>query len=213
MVFWKTYRAEQRLKAGEDPVTAFIASSEAASAGAEATKQMQAKVYIRTPTPHLLRFWLLNRNTPISFYNLDCSCRLDGHHTSLQTSWLQSLIQEQWLQLPGTEPLLLQWRTSCTVQRASSVWSASIPYWQEEWPGHFLTPTLRFGFRLCFAWAEKETSILFHPSHIVQRDGQWVCRRYKLSETMLLHCPWYLRLLLVVVMIVVHLDRAVVCNS
>jgi len=34
---------KQRLKAGEDPVTAFIASSEAASAGAEATKQMQAK--------------------------------------------------------------------------------------------------------------------------------------------------------------------------
>ncbi|KAG2535674.1 hypothetical protein PVAP13_9NG128600 [Panicum virgatum] len=34
---------KQRLKAGEDPVTAFIASSEAASAGAESTKQMQAK--------------------------------------------------------------------------------------------------------------------------------------------------------------------------
>ncbi|CAL4927009.1 unnamed protein product [Urochloa decumbens] len=33
----------QRLKAGEDPVTAFMASSEAASAGAESTKQMQAK--------------------------------------------------------------------------------------------------------------------------------------------------------------------------
>jgi len=162
---------------------------------------------------YVIALHILYRNTPISFYNLDCSCRLDGHHTSLQTSWRQSLIQEQWLQLPGTELLLLQWRTSCTVQRASSVWSASIPYWQEEWPGHFLTPTLRFGFRLCFAWAEKETSILFHPSHIVQRDGQWVCRRYKLSETMLLHCPWYLRLLLVVVMIVVHLDRAVVCNS
>ena len=48
MVFWKTYCAEQRLKAGEDPVTAFIASSEAASAGAESTKQMQAKVYKRT---------------------------------------------------------------------------------------------------------------------------------------------------------------------
>jgi hypothetical protein len=35
-------------------VTAFIASSEAASAGAESTKQMQAKVYNRTPTPHPL---------------------------------------------------------------------------------------------------------------------------------------------------------------
>ncbi|KAK3146268.1 hypothetical protein QOZ80_3BG0263830 [Eleusine coracana subsp. coracana] len=34
---------KQRLKAGDDPVTAFIASSEAASAGAESTKQMQAK--------------------------------------------------------------------------------------------------------------------------------------------------------------------------
>ncbi|RLN16372.1 putative 3,4-dihydroxy-2-butanone kinase [Panicum miliaceum] len=34
---------KQRLKAGEDPVTAFIASSEAASAGAESTKQMLAK--------------------------------------------------------------------------------------------------------------------------------------------------------------------------
>ncbi|CAN6287030.1 unnamed protein product [Urochloa humidicola] len=34
---------KERLKAGEDPVTAFIASSEAASAGAESTKQMQAK--------------------------------------------------------------------------------------------------------------------------------------------------------------------------
>ncbi|XP_066342295.1 putative 3,4-dihydroxy-2-butanone kinase [Miscanthus floridulus] len=34
----------QRLEAGDDPVTAFIASSEAASAGAESTKQMQAKV-------------------------------------------------------------------------------------------------------------------------------------------------------------------------
>ncbi|KAL6843653.1 hypothetical protein ACP4OV_026715 [Aristida adscensionis] len=34
---------QQRLKAGDDPVTAFIASSEAASAGAESTKQMQAK--------------------------------------------------------------------------------------------------------------------------------------------------------------------------
>ncbi|XP_004981963.1 putative 3,4-dihydroxy-2-butanone kinase [Setaria italica] len=34
---------KQRLKAGEDPVTAFIASSEAASVGAESTKQMQAK--------------------------------------------------------------------------------------------------------------------------------------------------------------------------
>ncbi|XP_006650504.1 putative 3,4-dihydroxy-2-butanone kinase [Oryza brachyantha] len=33
----------ESLKAGEDPVTAFIASSEAASAGAESTKQMQAK--------------------------------------------------------------------------------------------------------------------------------------------------------------------------
>ena len=194
MVFWKTYLAEQRLTAGEDPVTAFIASSEAASAGAESTKQMQAKVCNRTPHPLRLSFALdrlarlLNRNTPISFYNLDCSCRLDGHHTSLQTSWLQSLIQEQWLQLPGTEPLLLQWRTSCTVQRPSTVWSASMPYWQENCRG-FFSPPLRFGFRLCFAWAEKETSILFHPSHIVQRDGQWVCRRYKLSETMLLHCP------------------------
>ncbi|XP_066308022.1 putative 3,4-dihydroxy-2-butanone kinase [Miscanthus floridulus] len=35
---------KQRLEAGDDPVTAFIASSEAASAGAESTKQMQAKV-------------------------------------------------------------------------------------------------------------------------------------------------------------------------
>ncbi|GJM96418.1 hypothetical protein PR202_ga13249 [Eleusine coracana subsp. coracana] len=34
---------KQRLKAGDDPVAAFIASSEAASAGAESTKQMQAK--------------------------------------------------------------------------------------------------------------------------------------------------------------------------
>lgn len=34
---------KQRLKAGDDPVTAFIASSEAASVGAESTKQMQAK--------------------------------------------------------------------------------------------------------------------------------------------------------------------------
>ncbi|XP_066369101.1 putative 3,4-dihydroxy-2-butanone kinase [Miscanthus floridulus] len=34
---------KQRLEAGDDPVTAFIASSEAASAGAESTKQMQAK--------------------------------------------------------------------------------------------------------------------------------------------------------------------------
>jgi hypothetical protein len=35
---------KQSLQAGDDPVTAFIASSEAASAGAESTKQMQAKV-------------------------------------------------------------------------------------------------------------------------------------------------------------------------
>ncbi|OEL22076.1 putative 3,4-dihydroxy-2-butanone kinase [Dichanthelium oligosanthes] len=41
---------KQRLKAGDDPVTAFIASSEAASAGAESTKQMQAKY----PTAFLL---------------------------------------------------------------------------------------------------------------------------------------------------------------
>ncbi|KAM0842759.1 hypothetical protein ACQ4PT_058156 [Festuca glaucescens] len=34
---------KQSLQAGDDPVTAFIASSEAASAGAESTKQMQAK--------------------------------------------------------------------------------------------------------------------------------------------------------------------------
>lgn len=34
---------KQSLKAGDDPVTAFIASAEAASAGAESTKQMQAK--------------------------------------------------------------------------------------------------------------------------------------------------------------------------
>uniref|UniRef100_A0A8R7U596 3,4-dihydroxy-2-butanone kinase n=1 Tax=Triticum urartu TaxID=4572 RepID=A0A8R7U596_TRIUA len=34
---------KQSLKAGDDPVTAFIASSEAALAGAESTKQMQAK--------------------------------------------------------------------------------------------------------------------------------------------------------------------------
>ncbi|XP_062214769.1 putative 3,4-dihydroxy-2-butanone kinase [Phragmites australis] len=34
---------KQRLKAGDDPVTAFIAASEAASAGADSTKQMQAK--------------------------------------------------------------------------------------------------------------------------------------------------------------------------
>ncbi|CAD6206429.1 unnamed protein product [Miscanthus lutarioriparius] len=34
---------KQRLEAGDDPVTAFVASSEAASAGAESTKQMQAK--------------------------------------------------------------------------------------------------------------------------------------------------------------------------
>ncbi|KAI4998284.1 hypothetical protein ZWY2020_053626 [Hordeum vulgare] len=34
---------KQSLKAGDDPVTAFIASSEAASVGAESTKQMQAK--------------------------------------------------------------------------------------------------------------------------------------------------------------------------
>ncbi|KAL5218371.1 hypothetical protein ABZP36_019055 [Zizania latifolia] len=34
---------KQSLKAGDDPVTAFVASSEAASAGAESTKQMQAK--------------------------------------------------------------------------------------------------------------------------------------------------------------------------
>nr|CAB3493454.1 unnamed protein product [Digitaria exilis] len=34
---------KQRLKAGDDPVTAFIASAEAASDGAESTKQMQAK--------------------------------------------------------------------------------------------------------------------------------------------------------------------------
>uniref|UniRef100_A0A0A9GBX4 DhaL domain-containing protein n=1 Tax=Arundo donax TaxID=35708 RepID=A0A0A9GBX4_ARUDO len=34
---------KQRLEAGDDPVTAFIASSEAALAGAESTKQMQAK--------------------------------------------------------------------------------------------------------------------------------------------------------------------------
>ncbi|KAJ1293863.1 hypothetical protein BS78_01G102000 [Paspalum vaginatum] len=34
---------KQRLEAGDDPVTAFMASSEAASAGAESTKQMQAK--------------------------------------------------------------------------------------------------------------------------------------------------------------------------
>uniref|UniRef100_A0A0E0KIB1 3,4-dihydroxy-2-butanone kinase n=1 Tax=Oryza punctata TaxID=4537 RepID=A0A0E0KIB1_ORYPU len=34
---------KQSLKAGDDPVTAFITSSEAASAGAESTKQMQAK--------------------------------------------------------------------------------------------------------------------------------------------------------------------------
>nr|CAB3498414.1 unnamed protein product [Digitaria exilis] len=34
---------KQRLKAGDDPATAFIASAEAASAGAESTKQMQAK--------------------------------------------------------------------------------------------------------------------------------------------------------------------------
>ncbi|XP_037429030.1 putative 3,4-dihydroxy-2-butanone kinase isoform X2 [Triticum dicoccoides] len=34
---------KQSLKAGDDPVTAFIASAEAAAAGAESTKQMQAK--------------------------------------------------------------------------------------------------------------------------------------------------------------------------
>jgi hypothetical protein len=47
-------------------VTAFIASSEAASAGAESTKQMQAKVYLTHPTPHILR---------LSFVQPDC-CRI-----------------------------------------------------------------------------------------------------------------------------------------
>jgi hypothetical protein len=43
--------AKQRLKAGDDPVTAFIASSEAASVGAESTKQMQAKVFAALHIP------------------------------------------------------------------------------------------------------------------------------------------------------------------
>ncbi|KAF7052389.1 hypothetical protein CFC21_060494 [Triticum aestivum] len=38
---------KQSLKAGDDPVTAFIASAEAASAGAESTKQMQAKLHLQ----------------------------------------------------------------------------------------------------------------------------------------------------------------------
>jgi len=35
---------DQRLNAGDDPVDAFIISAEAASAGAESTKHMQAQV-------------------------------------------------------------------------------------------------------------------------------------------------------------------------
>ncbi|KAF7047561.1 hypothetical protein CFC21_056473 [Triticum aestivum] len=38
---------KQSLKAGDDPVTAFIASAEAAAAGAESTKQMQAKLHLQ----------------------------------------------------------------------------------------------------------------------------------------------------------------------
>lgn len=55
-------------------MTAFITSAEAASAGAESTKQMQAKVYILThPTPHTLRlsfvqpFLLQDHRTRIIF--------------------------------------------------------------------------------------------------------------------------------------------------
>lgn len=35
---------DQRLNAGDDPVDAFIISADAASAGAESTKHMQAQV-------------------------------------------------------------------------------------------------------------------------------------------------------------------------
>ncbi|CAD6214290.1 unnamed protein product [Miscanthus lutarioriparius] len=50
---------KQRLEAGDDPVTAFIASSEAASAGAESTKQMQAKDH-RTRMVFLFPLPLIN---------------------------------------------------------------------------------------------------------------------------------------------------------
>lgn len=40
--FW--FDCEQKLSVGEDPVSAFILSAEAATAGAESTIQMQAQV-------------------------------------------------------------------------------------------------------------------------------------------------------------------------
>lgn len=40
----KNFFHQQKLDAGEDPITAFVLSSEAALAGAESTKEMQAQV-------------------------------------------------------------------------------------------------------------------------------------------------------------------------
>lgn len=157
------------------------------------------------PTVARLLNW---KYSHIFFYNLDCTCRLDGHHTSLQTSWLQSLTLEQWLPPHGTEPLLLQWR-SCTVESASSLYDVVQYSSDRKIAGAFCHP-LRFGFRLCFAWAEKETFILFHPSHILlQRDGQKSLLTVQVKWSFAFALPWYLCLLSVgkLVMIIVYFAR------
>jgi len=73
--FWyqSSYFHEQRLNAGDDPCTAFLLSSEAAVAGAESTKHMQAQV-----TFLFLFFsrFLLRVSSPISCLIQRSLCKL-----------------------------------------------------------------------------------------------------------------------------------------
>jgi hypothetical protein len=108
----------------------------------------------------------------------NCTCRQGGHPTLLPTTWHQFLTQEQLLQLHGTELQRFQWRTSCMIQKASS----STGYASFTDQNTILTAkssggfshSLWFDFRLCFAWAEKSSSVLF-CLHIIQRAVRRIC--------------------------------------
>lgn len=60
---------KQRLNAGDDPATAFVLSSEAAVAGAESTKDMQAQVNLKSDTQY--GYSLMSRS---SISSLGVSC-------------------------------------------------------------------------------------------------------------------------------------------
>lgn len=121
---------------------------------------------------------------------LGCTCRQDGHRTSLPTTWFQFLTQEQWLQLHGTEPQRFRWRTSCMLQKASSSacyasFTVQNTILTAKSSGAFVNPSDLIS--ACALHGPRNRV----PYCFVLRAVQRICRLLqRLSETMLLPCWW-----------------------